>query len=139
MEKHTVVAVDIQRFPSGRHFASYLGLTPREYSSGVRRRLVAFQNAETRTCACCWSTDSVARRTRCNARCSRQASANDNRNKPRLRSAYHGQGEQTHPRHRSTTAFAIESAGLRDAARVPSAPRGLVYTGGVSFDDGPVL
>jgi transposase len=29
----------IQRFPSGRHFASYLGLTPREYSSGMRRRL----------------------------------------------------------------------------------------------------
>ena len=39
MEKHTVVAVDIQRFPSGRHFASYLGLTPREYSSGLRQRL----------------------------------------------------------------------------------------------------
>jgi transposase len=30
---------DVQRFPSGRHFASYLGLTPREYSSGVRQRL----------------------------------------------------------------------------------------------------
>jgi len=30
---------DVQRFPSGRHFASYLGLTPREYSSGLRRRL----------------------------------------------------------------------------------------------------
>lgn len=30
---------DIQRFPSGRHFASYLGLTPREYSSGLKRRL----------------------------------------------------------------------------------------------------
>ena len=30
---------DIQRFPSGRHFASYLGLTPREHSSGERRRL----------------------------------------------------------------------------------------------------
>jgi transposase len=30
---------DILRFPSGRHFASYLGLTPREYSSGVRQRL----------------------------------------------------------------------------------------------------
>ena len=29
----------IQRFPSGRHFASYLGLTPREYSSGLKRRL----------------------------------------------------------------------------------------------------
>ena len=30
---------DVRRFPSGRHFASYLGLTPREYSSGLRRRL----------------------------------------------------------------------------------------------------
>ena len=32
---------DVQRFPSGRHFASYLGLTPRETSSGLRRRLGA--------------------------------------------------------------------------------------------------
>lgn len=30
---------DIQRFESGRKFASYLGLTPREHSSGQRRRL----------------------------------------------------------------------------------------------------
>jgi transposase len=30
---------DIGRFPSGRHLASYIGLTPREYSSGLRRRL----------------------------------------------------------------------------------------------------
>jgi len=30
---------DVQRFPSGRHLASYLGLTPREYSSGMKRRL----------------------------------------------------------------------------------------------------
>lgn len=30
---------DVRRFPSGRHFASYLGLTPREYSSGRIRRL----------------------------------------------------------------------------------------------------
>jgi transposase len=29
---------DVQRFPSGRHFASYLGLTPREYSSGLKHR-----------------------------------------------------------------------------------------------------
>jgi transposase len=28
---------DIRRFPSGRHLASYLGLTPREYSSGLKR------------------------------------------------------------------------------------------------------
>ena len=32
---------DLSRFPSGRHFASYLGLTPREHSSGSIRRLGA--------------------------------------------------------------------------------------------------
>jgi transposase len=31
----------LQRFPSGRHFASYLGITPREHSSGAVRRLGA--------------------------------------------------------------------------------------------------
>lgn len=31
--------VDIQRFPSGRHFASWIGLTARETSSAGRRRL----------------------------------------------------------------------------------------------------
>lgn len=30
---------NVQRFSSGRRFASYLGLTPREHSSGSRRRL----------------------------------------------------------------------------------------------------
>lgn len=30
---------DIHRFRSCRHFASFLGLTPREYSSGMKRRL----------------------------------------------------------------------------------------------------
>ena len=30
---------DIRRFKSGRHLASYLGLTPREYSSGLKRYL----------------------------------------------------------------------------------------------------
>lgn len=30
---------DVQRFPTGRHFSSYLGLTPRERSSGTTRRL----------------------------------------------------------------------------------------------------
>ena len=30
---------DLRRFPSGRHFASYLGLTPRERSTGGVRRL----------------------------------------------------------------------------------------------------
>jgi transposase len=32
---------DVRRFRSGRRFASYLGLTPRESSSGLRRRLGA--------------------------------------------------------------------------------------------------
>jgi transposase len=30
---------DVRRFPTARHFASYLGLTPREHSSGNVRRL----------------------------------------------------------------------------------------------------
>lgn len=30
---------DVERFPTARHFASYLGLTPKERSSGERRRL----------------------------------------------------------------------------------------------------
>ena len=30
---------DFQRFPSGRHVSSLLGLTPREHSSGNTRRL----------------------------------------------------------------------------------------------------
>lgn len=30
---------DALRFPSGRHLASFLGLTPREYSTGLHRRL----------------------------------------------------------------------------------------------------
>ena len=32
---------NLQRFPTGRHFASYLGLTPREHSTGNVRRLGA--------------------------------------------------------------------------------------------------
>jgi transposase len=35
------LVADIRRFPSGRHFASFLGLTPREDSSASRRRLGA--------------------------------------------------------------------------------------------------
>ena len=30
---------DLRRFPSARHLASHLGLTPREYSSGLRQHL----------------------------------------------------------------------------------------------------
>lgn len=35
------LVTDIRRFPSGRHFSSVLGLTPKEDSSGSRRRLGA--------------------------------------------------------------------------------------------------
>jgi transposase len=35
------LVADIRRFPSGRHFASFLGLTPREDSSAGRKRLGA--------------------------------------------------------------------------------------------------
>ena len=35
------VVGDAHRFPSGRHFASFVGLTPRESSTGLRRRLGA--------------------------------------------------------------------------------------------------
>jgi transposase len=35
------VVGDASRFPSGRHFASFVGLTPRESSTGLRRRLGA--------------------------------------------------------------------------------------------------
>jgi transposase len=35
----TLFVGNIERFPSGRHFACYLGLTPREHSSGLRRQL----------------------------------------------------------------------------------------------------
>jgi transposase len=35
------VVGDAARFPSGRHLASFIGLTPRESSTGLRRRLGA--------------------------------------------------------------------------------------------------
>jgi transposase len=35
------LVTDIRRFPSGRHFASFLGLTPKENSTAGRRRLGA--------------------------------------------------------------------------------------------------
>ncbi|TGR72670.1 IS110 family transposase [bacterium M00.F.Ca.ET.194.01.1.1] len=43
---------DIHRFPSGRHFSSWLGLTPRTHSSGGRsvlRRITKMGNSELRT------------------------------------------------------------------------------------------
>jgi transposase len=41
---------DVQRFPSCRHFACFLGLTPREHSTGSRRRLGG--SASKATCIC---------------------------------------------------------------------------------------
>jgi transposase len=45
----TSVAGDLSRFPSGRHFAAWLGLTPRQYSSGERIRLGRITKAGDRT------------------------------------------------------------------------------------------
>jgi transposase len=45
------LVADIRRFPSGRHFASFLGLTPKEDSSGSRRRLGAISNNQPRRSA----------------------------------------------------------------------------------------
>lgn len=42
---------DFHRFPSGRHLASFLDLTPREYSSGQRRRLGRISKREFSTMA----------------------------------------------------------------------------------------
>jgi transposase len=45
-----------RRFRSGRHFASFLGLTPKENSSGARRRLAASRRRATPIFACSSST-----------------------------------------------------------------------------------
>ena len=47
---------NIQRFRTSRHFASYLGLTPREHSSGVGGDWAASANRETAISGCCSST-----------------------------------------------------------------------------------
>jgi len=39
---------DVRRFRSGRHFAAYLGLTPREHSSGLSRRIGRISKRDTR-------------------------------------------------------------------------------------------
>lgn len=44
---------DVQRFRSGGDFAAYLGLTPREHSSGARRHLGTIPSGATATCRCC--------------------------------------------------------------------------------------
>ena len=46
---------DVSRFPRGKQVASYLGLIPRERSSGGRQRLGAISKQGNRlSCACCW-------------------------------------------------------------------------------------
>lgn len=58
MQNDTLVAVDIakgvdpSRLPSGRHMASSLGLTPREYSRGLADDLAGPPGAAMPTCAC---------------------------------------------------------------------------------------
>ena len=61
---------DIQRFPSGRHFASWLGLTAREYSSAEHRRLSGSPSAATSICERCSCT---VRALRCWQRIGRNA------------------------------------------------------------------
>ena len=48
---------DVRRFPSARHLASYLGLTPREYSSGLKRHLGGSPSGEMGICALCLFTE----------------------------------------------------------------------------------
>ncbi len=45
---------DVSRFPRGKQVASYLGLIPREHSSGGRQKLGAITKQEIVCCACCW-------------------------------------------------------------------------------------
>ena len=44
---------EFDRFPSGRHFASSLGLTPRVIPAAMSADSAASPNAATSTCACC--------------------------------------------------------------------------------------
>ena len=54
----TALATDVflgdpQRFADGKALASYVGLIPREYSSGARQRFGALRNKAVRSCASC--------------------------------------------------------------------------------------
>ena len=53
---------DVSRFPRGKQVASYLGLIPREESSGGRQKLGAITKQGNRWCARCWWK---RRRSRC--------------------------------------------------------------------------
>ena len=46
---------EVSRFQRGKQVASYLGLIPREHSSGGRQRLGAISKQGNAFCACCWS------------------------------------------------------------------------------------
>ena len=45
---------EVSRFPRGKQVASYLGVIPREYSSGGHQRLGSISKQRNTFCACCW-------------------------------------------------------------------------------------
>jgi transposase len=47
------MALLLQTQPGGKQVASYLGLIPREHSSGGRQKLGAITKQATACCACC--------------------------------------------------------------------------------------
>ena len=49
------LTIDAGRFTSGRHFAAWLGLVPKEHSTGGRQRLAASAGPATNGCGSCWS------------------------------------------------------------------------------------
>lgn len=51
---------DVTHFADARHFSSWFGLTPREYSSGGSRYLGRISKKGTGTCACCSRTERAA-------------------------------------------------------------------------------
>jgi transposase len=75
------LVTDVRRFRSGRHFASFLGLTPKEDSTGLRRRLGAISNRGKSISECSSSTvrgpsSGTQKRRRSRPRCS------DSRSRP---------------------------------------------------------
>jgi transposase len=64
---------DAHHFRSGRQMAAWVGVTPKEHSSGETRRLSGLPNGGMRTCAPCWSTAPGPRYVRPSARTMRAA------------------------------------------------------------------
>jgi transposase len=62
---------DVSSFRSPRRFASWLGLTPREFSSGQIGRLGSIRNAVMDICGCYWYTEPALSCTRPTAHGSR--------------------------------------------------------------------